>query len=87
VEEMAVLIGETVLMMESEVSRICPANRKWAKAVLQTLPISSILKSDTLKGLLTCVGPEVGLKVKVAKNPEEFEKLKKELEAEVEKEK
>jgi len=83
---MAVLIGETVLMMESEVLKVCPANPKWAKAVLQTLPVSSILKSDTLKGLLTCVGSEVGLKVKVAKSPEEFEKLKKELEMEAKRE-
>jgi hypothetical protein len=77
----AVLIGETILMMEGETAKVCPANKKWAKSMMQVLPIQSILKSEVLKGLLTCVGPELGYKIKVAKGVEEFERLKKELEA------
>jgi len=72
-------------MLESEATPVCPVNKKWAKKMLQVLPLQSILKSETLKGLLTCVGPEVGYKVKLAKNLEEFEKLKNELEEELKK--
>jgi hypothetical protein len=78
---MAIIVKDTVLMLESEVTPICPGNKKWASKVLTTLPIESVLKSNVLTGLLPCVGPEVGLKVKVAKDVEEFEKLKRELEA------
>jgi hypothetical protein len=52
--------------------------------MLQVLPIESILKSNILRSLIPCVGPEIGLKVRIAKDAIELEKLKEELEAQAE---
>jgi hypothetical protein len=80
--KMAIAVGKHIIMLESEVTPVCPANLNWSRKMIQLFPVEVVLESKKLRSLLPCVGPELGYEIHIVRTTEEMEKLKKEIKGE-----